>query len=323
MTITIGEEVEMLAWEPLLSVVVPAYNEESGVSDTLRELRTRLPNSEIIVVDDASTDATYARASEVPGVTVISHAYNCGYGGALKTGMIAAKGKYVAWFDADGEHRVDDLVAMADRLHREQLIAVIGQRQDPSPSTVRAVGKWLIRALARSLKLRGGIDLNCGLRVFRRDIILRYVHLLPEGFSASLTSLMVLLERGYPIALQPITVGRRVGRSKVKIADGFASLVLVLRMAMLFAPLRIFFRLGGLFMLLGLLYSFWIALMRGAGIPVGGALMILFGVVVLSLGLIADQISQLRLTQLAPPELLPSRPIRLRVDSAKRLTEHV
>lgn len=300
----------MYEWEYLLSVVIPAYNEEQGVVGTLHNLRARLPHCEIIVVDDASTDGTRERAEQVAGVSVISHAYNCGYGGALKTGMIAAKGKYVAWFDADGEHGVDDLVAMVNRLHEDHLCAVIGQRQNPGPSIVRTAGKWMIRMVARSLKFHGGSDLNCGLRVFRRDIILRYLHLLPDGFSASLTSLMVMLERGYPVAMHPVTRGYRVGISKVRLGDGFATLVLVLRMIMLFAPLRIFLRLGGLFIAAGILYSLWIALAMGTGVPVAGAVVVLIGVLFVLLGLIADQISQLRLAQLVPPDLLlRTRPI--------------
>src|SRR5690606_37173155 len=105
-------------WQSLLTDIVPAYNEEDAIGPTLRGLRERLPRAEIVVVDDHSTDRTHDEACTVPGVRIIRHAYNCGYGGALKTGMVVADREYVAWFDAYGEHLLEDLVAIVDKLHR-------------------------------------------------------------------------------------------------------------------------------------------------------------------------------------------------------------
>ena len=118
--------------------------------------------------------------------------------------------------------------------------AVIAERRSSGPSPLRSWGKFVIRMLARSLDFRGGRDINCGLRIFRREIIINYAPLLPNSFSASITSTMILLERGYPIAYHPVELNPRIGRSKVKMGDGFMALMLVLRMIMLFAPLRIF-----------------------------------------------------------------------------------
>lgn len=297
-------------WQALLTVVIPAYNEQDAIAETLRNLRDRLPNAQVIAVDDCSSDATAARAREVPGVRVVSHSYNCGYGGALKTGMTLADRDYVAWFDADGEHRIEDLVAMVERLHRDRLVAVIGQRSSLGASPVRAIGKWLIRLTARSLEFRGGPDLNCGLRVFRRDVICRYLFVLPEGFSASLTSLMVMLERRYPVVFHPVSMKPRIGVSKVRLRDGFGTLALVVRTIMLFAPLRIFLRGGLAVTALGLIYSVLTALIHRSGIPVAGALVTMTGLLLIAVGLIADQISQLRLIQLSSASALPFRPIK-------------
>lgn len=298
------------AWQRELTVVVPAYNEEGAVAATLATLRRRLPEAEVILVDDDSSDRTATEALGVEGVRVVSHAYNCGYGGALKTGMVLSHRAYVAWYDADGEHRIEDLVRIVDRLHRERLAAVIGQRQTGSVNRVRAVGKWLIRMLARSLDFRGGPDLNCGLRAFRRDIISRYLYVLPDGYSASLTSLMVMLERRYPIAFEPVYAAPRTGESKVRLSDGVDTLVLVVRMAMLFGPLRIFLRGGVVLGLAGIAYSAAVAWAVGEGLPVAGAVVMLTGLLLIAVGLIADQISQIRLIQLASLDSLPRRPVR-------------
>jgi glycosyltransferase involved in cell wall biosynthesis len=298
------------AWQRELTIVVPAYNEEQGIEPVLRELRVRFPEAAIIVVDDASSDATADKARSVAGVRIVVHSHNCGYGGALKTGMVLAETRYIAWFDADGEHRVEDLATIVERLHTDQLIAVIGQRPQERPFAVRTVGKWLIRFLARSMKMGAEADMNCGLRAFHRDVICRYLHVLPDGFSASLTSLVIMLENRYPTAFQSVQTSPRVGKSKVRLRDGFSTLALVIRIVMLFAPLRIFLRGGLAIAGAGIAYSVVLALVLRQGVPVAGALTILSGLLFMAVGLIADQISQLRLIQLASLTSLPFRPIK-------------
>lgn len=284
-----------------LSVVIPAYNEEGGIGRTLEGLRAALPGCEVIVVDDGSTDRTLERAVAVPGVRVLKHRFNRGYGGALKTGMRASSRPYVAWFDADNEHRVEDLERMVARIQSESLAAVIGRRPKAGPSVVRNYGKLAIRMLARSLGVHLGKDLNCGLRVFRSSVILRYLSLLPDSFSASMTSTMVLIEERYPFAFEGIEVEERIGTSKVKLGDGFSTMALVLRMVMLFAPLRIFLSFGSLFLLSGTAYGIGRALLSGRGLPVAALLLIVTGVLLVMFGLVADQISRMRLTQIGGP----------------------
>ena len=292
---------DMREWADQLSVVIPAYNEEGGIGRTLAGLREALPTCEIIVVDDGSTDGTLEQAKTVPGVRLFKHSFNRGYGGALKTGMIAATRPYVAWFDADNEHRVEDLERMSRRIESEGLAAVIGRRPKAGPSVVRTYGKFAIRMLARTLGVDIGKDLNCGLRVFRRSVILRYLSLLPNSFSASMTSTMILIEEGYRFDFEDIAVKERIGTSKVQLGDGFFTLALVLRMVMLFAPLRIFLSLGGFFLLSGTAYGLWRAISTGRGLPVTGLLLIVTGVLLVMFGLVADQISRLRLSPFSGP----------------------
>lgn len=151
--------------------------------------------------------------------------------------------------------------------------------------------------LARSLGFKGGRDMNCGLRVFRTEVITRYLPLLPNGYSASTTSLLVMLERGYPIAYRPVELDARIGKSKVTLRAGFATLLLVMRVIMLFAPMRIFLPFALALFSAGAVYSVIVALITGGGFPVFGVFLLLVGVMIGMLGLIADQISQMRLTQ--------------------------
>lgn len=281
-----------------LSIVVPAYNEAAGIGGVLDGLTAAFREAEIIVVDDGSADGTGEVARTHVGVRVLRHEFNRGYGASLRSGMLAAKGDLLAWFDSDGEHRTADLAAMVERLGQERLAAVIGQRSASASPALRRTGKWLIRLLARLLGFGAETDLNCGLRVFRREVIMPYLSLLPNRFSASLTTTLVLVERGYPVKFHPIEIAPRVGTSKVGFGDGFAALALVLRMLMLFEPLRLFLPSGAAIFALGLIYGLWISAADGTGFPVAGLLAVLVGLNVCMLGLIADQISQMRLTRL-------------------------
>jgi glycosyltransferase involved in cell wall biosynthesis len=280
-----------------LSVVIPAFNEREGLGTTLRDLIAVLPRAEIIVVDDGSTDGTGDVVREFPRVTCVRHVVNRGYGAGLKTGMRQATREFVAWFDADNEHRPTDLASMLQIVAGKSIAAVIAQREKSGPSPMRNWGKRVIWALARSFKVNVGEDINCGLRVFRRETIIRYLQILPNGYSASITSTMVMLERGYPIEFFPIMTNKRIGHSKVRVNDGFMAMMLVLRTVMLFAPLRIFFRAGLVLFLAGLIYGVVTAMMLQRGFPTGALGLSFAGIMLAVFGLMADQISQMRLAQ--------------------------
>jgi hypothetical protein len=286
------------ASRPSLSIVIPAFNEEAGLPVALAAAREAFPAAEIIVVDDASRDGTAAVAAAVAGVRV-----NRGQGAALKTGMRAATGDWVAWFDADNEHRAADLARLVARAESERLVAVIGQRTGASASRLRGIGKALIRLVGRGLMVRAGGDLNCGLRLFRRAAIVRYLPLLPDRFSASLVTTLLMLERGYPIAFEPIDTNPRVGTSTVRLRDGFDAVLALIRAVLLFAPTRVFLPPAAVLIALGLVYSLVVAFAGGRGIPVGGVLVMGVGLLLGMLGLIADQISQMRLAQLPDASL--------------------
>jgi glycosyltransferase involved in cell wall biosynthesis len=278
-----------------LSIVIPAFNEVEAIGQVLAMVVAAMPGAEILVVDDHSCDRTCEIAKAVQGVKVIRHAFNQGQGAALKTGMRHATRDYVAWFDADNEHRVQDLDRIYARLLGDDLVAVIAQRTSGSTSLVRAVGKWVIRIIGQGLRIKAGSDLNCGLRVFQRNVIVRYLGLIPDRFSSSLVTTLVMLERRYPIAFEPIVTNPRIGYSTVRFRDGFEAILQLVRAVLLFAPMRFFLPLGLWSLLIGIVYSVSLAILAGRGIPIAGMLLILAGMLIIVLGLLADQISQLRL----------------------------
>ncbi len=282
-----------------LSIVIPAHNEEAAIAVVLDAILRDCPGAEVIVVDDASRDGTAAQVARFPDVRLARLRYNRGQGHALKTGMRLATRPYVAWFDGDNEHRTEDLVRLVERIGAADLVAVIGQRATASTSLVRAAGKAMIRTIGRGLKIRAGSDLNCGLRVFRRDVILRYLPMVPDRFSASLMTTLIMLERRYPIEFAPVATNPRIGASSVRLKDGFEAILMLLRAIMIFAPIRVFFPFGLWLVVIGLVYGFAIFFVRRAGFPVGAMLLVVVGLLSMMLGLIADQISQMQLSRLS------------------------
>jgi glycosyltransferase involved in cell wall biosynthesis len=288
-------ELELLGCR--ISVVIPAHDEERAIGSVLAALTlAHLPAvCEVIVVDDGSTDRTGEIAAQ-SGVRVIRLATNRGYGAALKAGIRAASGDYILTMDADGQHRLEDVARLCDFV-RNNLAAdcVIGHRTRLIHSPLwRMPGKWFLTRLARLLTQKEIRDLNSGLRVMRREVIVRYMHLCPAGFSFSTTSTFALASRGYAIEFVPIVVERRVGRSQVSVATGFQTILLVLRLASLFNPLRIFLPLALFFIIGGVLWTVPY-LLAGQGVTVAAMLAVLTGVTLFGLGLICDQVAQLRL----------------------------
>lgn len=282
----------------LLTIIIPAYNEEQVIKQTLEELRStpELQAAEIFVVDDGSTDKTAELANTVPGVNVLSHRYNIGYGGAIKTAVRAAKTKYVCWYDADGQHRPQDLVKLVRRVQKTDADWGLGVRSRNSHNSfIRKPGKFV---LSLAVQLAAGKivpDFNSGLRVFRTQCLIRYLHLLPNGFSASTTTTLLMMERGYREANIKIQTRKRVGTSQVnQFKDGIRTLTLILRIFLLFRALLFFSTIGILMTLVGIIYSACIIFINKMGIPIGGLFLMMTGILTIFMGLIADQLSLIR-----------------------------
>jgi len=278
-----------------VTIVIPAYNEAEHLGEVLDDLLPQLNGqiAEVVVVDDGSADETAAEA-EARAVTLIRHPVNRGYGASLKTGIRHATTPFVVTMDSDGQHRVEDVLAVCAAAQDFDL--VVGQRTELIHSTIwRMPGKWFLTWVASYLSRTTIPDLNSGLRVFRREEVLKYLRLCPDGFSFSTTSTMAFLCRGHRVHWLPIQVrARQGGTSMVKLRTGMDTLVLILRLATLFNPLRIFLPAAIWCWVISILWGLPYLLM-GRGVSTGASLAVMLGVLLLALGLLSDQISQLRL----------------------------
>jgi glycosyltransferase involved in cell wall biosynthesis len=277
-----------------LTICVPAYNEAAGIKNTLEGLRAKFQDAEIIVVNDGSTDETFELARSVEGIVVLSHSRNRGYGASLKTAIRCSKREVIAWFDADGQHRPNDLDKIIQPVLQDEMDMVIGARGEGSDIRPdRVPGKLLLKFVAELIVGESIPDLNSGLRCFKAEVIKRYLHLLPEGFSASTTSTLLMKKRGYRIEFVSIIANKRKGKSSVSIVyDGLGTFVLIIRILILFNALPFFSILGFLQIFFGLIWGLWY--LRDGGLSVFASTLIISGTLTIFMGLICDQITELR-----------------------------
>lgn len=285
-----------------VTIIIPAFNEEEGIKSTLLELKSncKLKDAEIIVIDDGSRDGTYDAAKAITGVKVIRHKVNLGYGSAIKTGTRHAKGSIIAWYDADGQHRPEDLIKIVETLIEEELDYCIGVRgKDSFVEKSRVLGKKVLKMIVDLLAREKMGDFNSGLRAFRTEILKRYLGILPKRFGASTVTTFIMQEQRYLGKEVPIKVNQRVGKSSVKqIRDGLQTISLILNIMILFRPKEVFGTLGVGTILAGSAYGIMKALIMHNGIPTLAVIIIVLGIQIFFFGVISAQISQLRLERI-------------------------
>lgn len=234
--------------QPEFSVVVPCYNEEDAIADTVRQIRSVLANGrpyELIIVNDGSRDRTRERldavAAQDPELVVIHCPRNIGYGAALKTGIRRSRSEWIVITDADGTYpndRIPEMVALAGESDM-----VVGARvaENVTYPLIRRIPKVFLRAYASWIAGQDILDINSGLRVFRKELSEKYFHILPDGFSFTTTITLAFLTNRFLVKYVPIGYSARVGKSKIRpIRDTLKFFQLILRTGMYFAPLRVF-----------------------------------------------------------------------------------
>ena len=285
-----------------VSVIIPAYNEAMGIRDTLVELEEFLNEDfEILVIEDGGEDNTYEIVDELTkeysNIRCIRHRRNKGYGSAIVTGCRHANGNIIAWYDADGQHRPEDLLAIISKMEKEDLDYCIGIRtKDSYQDKSRIIGKSILKRVVNFLAKEPMADFNSGMRAFRKEVLIRYINLLPRRFGASTVTSFIMQEENYVGGGVPIHGRKSVGKSSVKqFRDGILTISLIFNIIILFRPKEIFGSLGILTILLGAIYGIVCAVVDGLGVPVLSAIVIGLGIQILFLGILSSQISQLRL----------------------------
>ncbi len=238
-----------------VSVIIPAYNEAEHVTLEIEAVREVMNTTgwtfEILVVDDGSTDGT-AEAAATTGVRVLRRAQNRGYGASLKLGTAQARYGWILITDADGTYPAEAIPELLDAAPTSDM--VVGARIGKSVKVplVRRPAKWFLRQLASYLAGQRLPDLNSGLRIMRKSMIERYIHLLPQGFSFTTTITLATACNGHVVTYVPIDYRARLGQSKIRPRHAFDFTLLILRTIVFFNPLKVFLPLGGFLAVAGM-----------------------------------------------------------------------
>lgn len=285
----------------VLSVVVPIYNEASSLPGLLTELvpYCRDRKWKLILVNDDSSDDTPAILKdyeEYPDIKIIHHKVNRGYGGALKTGILDADTQYVVTIDADGQHELNDMDELLQFTLEKDADLVVGNRGKQGPSGLyRNIGKWMIRKFAALLMPIHISDLNSGFKLYQTKLVQRYLYICPDSMAFSDVITLIFIKKRHLVLEHPITIKKRAtGKSTITTYTAIQTVMEIINIAMLFNPLRIFLSLSVLCIGFGFAWGIPIML-RARGVSVGAMLAIVTGLLFFFIGLIAEQLSAMRL----------------------------
>lgn len=283
-----------------VSIIMPAYNEANAITALLKHIHSVLEKTyskndyEIIVVDDGSTDTTAQQAHDA-GATVIRHPYNIGNGSAIKTGLRAAQGEKVLLMDADGQHSPDYIPQLLAPLNEYEM--AVGARKGYTHTPLhRKCANAFYNIFASYLVNRKIEDLTSGFRAIKAGVAKKFIYLLPNSFSYPSTLTMALSRCGYSIAYVPIHLKPRLSKSKISLfSDGVRFIIIMMKIAAFFNPLRIFIPVSLLCLGTGLGHATFKILLRNEKYTGFSMMLITTGIMIFLMGLIAEQIAQLRL----------------------------
>ena len=279
---------------PSASILIPAFNEEGAIAQTVETIRRHaacFEQFEIVVINDGSTDRTGEIARTLP-VTLVEHEVNEGYGAALKTGLLRAQYDYIVIADADGTYPLEQIPNLAAAMADHDMAVGARTGEVVEVPLVRRPAKWIITRLAEYLSRQKIPDLNSGLRIFRKDVAMRFLTLYPDGFSFTTTITLAMLTNHYRVKFIPINYNKRVGKSSIHPVRDFTNFtILIIRICAYFRPLNVFVPPALLFVGAGVLKGLKDYIFVGhIGLLAGG--LALTGIQMLFIGLLADLIDQ-------------------------------
>lgn len=276
-----------------VSIIIPAYNEAQVIGDLVRKIIDLYPDFEVIVINDGSTDNTASVAKE-SGAIVYSHPYNVGNGAAIKSGIRIASGEILVLMDGDGQHDATYIEKMLEYFPEYDM--VVGARKIGDQATVsRGLGNKILNWLATYVAKFKVEDLTSGFRAIKSDIAQKFLYLLPNTYSYPTSITLGVLRDGRCVKYIPINFrGRESGRSEIRIfRDGLKFIMIVTKICTLYSPLRIFLPVSFFIFLVGLGYYIYTYIMSGRFTNMS-ALLFSTSVIIFMMGLVSEQVSQLR-----------------------------
>ena len=286
----------------MLTIIIPVYNELELLPIVAPQIIAYclLRQWQVIFVDDGSRDGSGKYLDSIinsPAVQVFHHKVNRGYGGALKTGILTVNTPYCITIDADGQHNLEDVESMFHFVLEKDADMAVGNRgTHGNANAYRAIGKRLIRLFTRILMPQPIQDLNSGFKLYRTDLAKKYQRVCPNSMSFSDVITLVFINQGNLVLEHPISINpRQTGKSTINTFTAFETVLEILNIILLFNPLRVFLPIAIFGILVGLSWGSYILLVVGRGVSVGAMLAIITGLIFFVLGLLANQVSALRM----------------------------
>lgn len=279
--------------KPYVTIVFPCFNEEEAIAKVIDDVRKVMDPSghsyEILVVDDQSTDKTVEIAAS-KSVRIVKRPIRGGSGASRRTGILNAEGEIVVMLDADGTYDATSIPEMLRYFPEYDQVNGARTSEEGTLKILRTPAKWFIRMLACYLTSTNIPDLNTGLKAFKKDIMMKYLWVLPDGFSCVTTMTLAFLANGYAVKYVPSRYFKRIGHSKFHpLKDSAKYFQTVIRMVMYFRPLRVFMPLSLFLMVFGIIKSI-LSLMYTSTLQESDIIIFMTTVMLFALGLIADLI---------------------------------
>jgi len=284
-----------------LTIIIPAYNEAASLTQLIHELLpfAQLKNFKVIIVNDGSKDDTRAvleRSTTLSeNISIINHKVNRGYGGALKSGINKARTQYCITIDADGQHSLSDIDRLLNTITETNADLVVGSRKGNSESGYyREFGKTILRWVAKLLMPLKIYDINSGIKIYNTKLAQRYIQICPDSMAFSdVIALTFVYQRNLVLEI-PVKINqRKAGKSTIGLRTALDTLIEIINIVVLFNPMRIFLPLSFIFVLASIIWEIPIFL-RGQGVSIGALLGFMTGIIFFLLGLIAEQLGNIR-----------------------------
>lgn len=277
---------------PRVSIVLPARNEAKSLVSLLPAIRYQVPEAEILVVDDGSTDKT-AEVCAANGVRRIVHPYPKGNGAAIKAGARAATGEIIVFMDADSQHRPEDILCLLAKLD-EGYDMVVGSRSfDDHAGAHRGFANAVFNRFASWMVNHPVPDLTSGFRAVRAEFFRRFLYLLPNSFSYPTTCTISFFRAGLSVAYVPVTMPPRIGQSHIRpLRDGIRFLLIIIKIGTLYSPLKLFLPVSVAFLATGLGYYLFTFLSYNRFTNMS-ALLLIAAILAFLIGIVSEQVTTL------------------------------
>lgn len=286
----------------MVSIIIPIFNEEKSIEDTIHRVSAVCKESfkeyEIVAVNDGSTDKTaeILENLKTKNLVFLNRGFNRGYGASLKEGIEYARGDIIAITDADGTYPVEKIPLLVSEVQQGFSMSVAARKgRYKNTALIKSVPKFVLDKIANVVAGQKILDINSGLRAFRKKDVLPFFNIISDKFSFTTTITLSYLSNGLSVNYISIDYSKRRGKSKVKAKDALDFLSLILRTIMYFNPLRIFVPVALFLMGIGSL-KFFYDLFNEPFLNITPSVIFVFlsGLQILAIGMLADLIRATR-----------------------------